>query len=401
MSDKQRRPRILFMAEAVTLAHVARPLVLAQALDAARYEIHFACAPGYEFCFGDVDFSRWPIQSIPSEQFLKALASGSRPYDGATLARYVEEDLSLMDSIHPDLVVGDFRLSLAVSAPLRHIKLATITNAHWSPYSPMKRFPLPDHPLSRLLGAGLGTRLFHMLQGPIFEYHARPLNALRRSHGLPPLGDLRHAYTWGDHALYADVPGLVPTRAVPTNHHYIGPILWSPQVDLPMWWPDLPEDRPCVYVTLGSSGQADLLPMVIDTLRELSVTTLVATAGRVEIEPSPGVFVARYLPGALAARRADLVICNGGSASAYQALSEGVPVLGIPSNLDQHLTMAWIEQAGAGLTVRDTKEAGLRRAIQYGLHTPSLKDSAARIAEEFSLFPAGERFAKLTESWLN
>ena len=36
------KPRILFVAEAVTLAHVARPAVLAQSLDRDVYEVFFA-----------------------------------------------------------------------------------------------------------------------------------------------------------------------------------------------------------------------------------------------------------------------------------------------------------------------------------------------------------------------
>jgi UDP:flavonoid glycosyltransferase YjiC (YdhE family) len=45
------RIKILFFAEAVTLAHVGRPIALAQSLDPARFDVHVACADGYEFCF--------------------------------------------------------------------------------------------------------------------------------------------------------------------------------------------------------------------------------------------------------------------------------------------------------------------------------------------------------------
>ncbi len=62
--------------------------------------------------------------------------------------------------------------------------------------------------------------------------------------------------------------------------------------------------------------------------------------------------VADYLPGDLAARHARLVVTNGGSSSGYQALAEGKPVLGLPSNLDQYLAMTAIEKAGAGRLVR-------------------------------------------------
>src|SRR5690606_21714330 len=43
-----RRPRILFVAEAVTLAHVARPMMLAQRLDPARYDVSLATDGRYD-----------------------------------------------------------------------------------------------------------------------------------------------------------------------------------------------------------------------------------------------------------------------------------------------------------------------------------------------------------------
>jgi len=390
---KPGRQRILFVAEAVTLAHVARPLVLAQALDPERFEVHFACAEGNEFVFRGTHFRRWPIHSIPSTRFLHALATGARLYDYATLAGYVEEELRLLERVRPALVVGDFRLSLAVSAPLRQVPYAALTNAHWSPYS-ISPFPLPEHPLGELLGVPVATALFRLARPLVFAYHAHPLNALRRSHGLAPIGDLRHVYTHGDYTLFLDVPGLVPTSPLPANHRYIGPVLWSPEGELPAWWERLPADRPCIYVTLGSSGNVGLLPMVVDALTSMDVNVLVATAGRTDIAiRAKNVWVADYLPGSRAARRSALVIC-GGSATAYQALAEGKPVLGIPSNMDQYLTMGCIQRAGAGLLVRAGRatKARLREATERLVTEAAFTTAATSLAAEFSRHPAPERF---------
>ena len=109
------------------------------------------------------------------------------------------------------------------------------------------------------LGVRLGQLAFTLARPLAFALHARPLNTVRREHGLPALGhDLRHSYTWGDHTLYADIPELFTTQALPPNHHFLGPILWSPTVPEPEWWSALPSERPIVYVTLGSSGRSDL-----------------------------------------------------------------------------------------------------------------------------------------------
>lgn len=110
-----RRRRILFVAEAVTLAHVVRPFALAQSLDPSRYEVHFACDPRYNQLLGPLPFRHHAIHTIPSERFFGNLTQG-RFYAMRTLRKYVEADLRVLDEIAPDLVVGDLRISLS-SAP--------------------------------------------------------------------------------------------------------------------------------------------------------------------------------------------------------------------------------------------------------------------------------------------
>lgn len=395
--------RVLFVAEAVTLAHVTRPMVLARALDTARHEIHFACAPGYESFLADAPFTRWPLWSIPPQQFLEALAHGRPLYDQPTLERYIEADFEVLDAVKPDLVVADFRLSLAVSAAVRKIPYAALTNAHWSPYSSLGPLPLPEHPLARAMGVTAATLMFRAVSPLVFARHALPINRLRRRHGLSPLGDLRHAYTHGDFTLYADTPGLVPTANLPANHLYLGPVLWSPKLDLPAWWAELPQDQPLVYVTLGSSGQAALLPEIVEVLAQLPLVAAVATAGRVAADAlRPGVRAAAYLPGQEAARRSQLVICNGGSATVYQALAEGVPVLGIASNMDQHLTMQAVRLAGAGILLRAGKvdRRTLRHAVQELLASSACRLAAGRVAAEFARFDAASRFSTFVDTAL-
>ena len=102
--SRARRKRILFVAEAVTLAHVSRPFVLAQSLDPLEFEVHFACASQFDFVFTKASFQRRKINSISPESFLRALATGSRLYSRRTLCRYVEEDLELIRMVRPDVI---------------------------------------------------------------------------------------------------------------------------------------------------------------------------------------------------------------------------------------------------------------------------------------------------------
>lgn len=394
---------ILFIAEAVTLAHLARPLALALGLDPARYEIVVACDPRCRWLTDKYPLDVRPIASISGEAFLRALAWGRPVYSAAMLRAYVGDDLRLLGEVRPDLVVGDFRLSLSVSARIAGVPYMTISNGYWSPYVGM-RYPVPSLPITRFAPLPLASLLFNLVRPLAFSLHARPLNTVRREYGLPSLGaDLRRTYTDADWVAYADLPGLFPMQRAPANHRSIGPIVWAPPVEPSEWWQSLSTDRPLIYVTMGSSGRASLLPAVLASLAPLAVTVVAATAGN----PIPGEVprncrVAAYLPGDEMARRAALVICNGGSPTTQQALTAGVPVLGIAENLDQFLNMTGIEQAGAGLTLRVDRfdPAHLRRDVQRLLAEPAFADAAGRIAKACAALDVRGSFSELVDEIL-
>ena len=399
-----RRPKVLFFAEAVTLAHVARPLTLARGLDPARYEVAFASAPRYEGFWGDLQPRVRPIRSISGAEFLDALARGNPLYSAATLRGYVEEDLEVIREVRPDVIVGDFRLSLSVSARLAGVPYLTITNAYWSPYA-RQRFPLPELPMVRRLGLPLARALFSAVRPLAFALHTIPLNRVRREYGLPSLGaDLRRIYTDADLTLYADVPEMIPTFGLPPNHRYLGPILWSPEVATPRWWGEVIPDNPLIYVNLGSSGPAGLLPVVLDGLADLPVTVIAATLGRPLPRAAPeNARTAEYLPGEAAAARARLVICNGGSPATHQALAVGVPILGIPSNMDQHLNLESVRRLGAGEWVRSDRASAdaLRAAARCILDDPQYAQEAARLAEIFTRYDAAARFLVILDELIS
>ena len=379
--------RVLFFAEAVTLAHVARPIALAEGLDRELYDVHLAHHPRYRSLLGELDVTEHEITSISPQQFMEALAGGELLYDQQTLESYVEEDLRVIAAVRPQVIVGDFRLSLAVSAKLAGVPYIALSNAYWSPYC-KQSYIVPELPFTRFLGPKLAQIVFSAVRPLVFALHCRPMNRLRRSHGLDSLGhDLREVYTHADYTLYADVPEMFNMPELPANHRFIGPIVWSPRLPLPDWWQELPETASIVYVTLGSSGQAHLLPTLINALGQLDITALVSTAGA-DIPGSvpDNVYLAEYLPGEEVVKKSSLVICNGGSPTTHQALIHGVPVLGLAGNLDQYLNMSACVQVGVGRLLRagtaDTAE--LIDVVGQMLVDTAHRQAAEGLAKKFS-----------------
>lgn len=405
MTTHPTRKKILFIAEAVTLAHVGRMLSLAQSLDPQFFDVQVACDPRYQQAIGTPSVHVRGIRSIPAEQFFHALDSGKPIYAKQDLIRYVEDDLALLKDFQPNVVVGDFRLSLAASARLAGVPYISVTNAYWSPYAQV-RYVVPDIPPTRIFGVAIAQKIFDLVRPLAFAQHAAPINGMLKHFKLPTLpADLRHAYTNGDLTLYSDIPELVQTTSLPANHQFLGPIQWSPNAPPPAWWSQIPRNKPIVYLNFGSSGNSDQLTEILVKLSQLPVTIIAASAGKTRpTYIAENLFMTDYLPGDQATALATLVICNGGSPTCYQALAAGKPIIGVPANLDQFLNMSLVESAQAGLCLRNGRNiaARLSEATQNLLSDHRFTDHATRLKRSIEAYHPADLFqqqlAELTKT---
>ena len=400
MSHTPKR-KILFVGEAVTLAHVVRPLTLARSLDRSGYEIIFASDSRYCNIVGDIEFDQEEIFTIPNDYFLNAIVNGKTGYTYEILEKYVQNDLSVIKATDPDIIVGDFRLSLMISCKLASKRYINITNAYWSPHSVIDYFPIPEHPFSKKFGIKFSEKFFNMFSRLIFSMINSPWNRLLKKYNLPSVGsDIRNVFSQGDFVVYADIPDLYSLKEnIPFSQRFIGPVLWAPEVNFPDWWGNIPFDKKVVYVNLGSSGNKDIIPIVCKILNQLSLIGIIAlTGGKQSGIRSNNLFFADYLPGDQVAEFSDLVICNGGSPTTYQALSKGVPVLGLVTNMDQCLNMHYLENYGIGLMMRNwaISEKGLKLCINKLLAEKKYRRKAVQFQTRiFEYCDSREHFSTL------
>lgn len=394
--------RILFIGEAVTLSHVVRPLVLARAAARAGHHVVFAFDGRFNAILGELPFRTMTLVSaFPPDSAARRLKLTAPVFDVAILDSYVQEDLRLFSLFQPDLVVGDMRQSLAISARLAGIPYAAIMNAHWSPFSDEPVIPAA-HPLNGILDRRSFETVFRGLYPIGSAFYTLPSNSVRAKYGLPVISfDIRDLFTDADHVLHPDAPSIAPTKGAPRAHRHIGPIPWSASTPLPEWWEAVPRDRPVVAVNLGSSGEPDLLEAVVAGLRAHGATVILATAGRTAIESRPpGLFATNYLPADAAAERADLVVCSGGCMPVHPILVAGRPILSLPSNLDQLMTARMFTRLGVGAHIeeeRTVSAASIRTLASRILSQPRYTESAARYGADLSAMDAGSEFLRLLD----
>lgn len=355
---------------------------------------------GKEFIFNGTNFVHHSLSSKPSEEMLAAMSSGDLLYDYPTLKRYATEDAALINQVNPDLVVSDMRWFAPFNARLAGIPCMLIQNSCWSPKANPRIIPLPefmiDYFMVRIFGEHLTERIGLKMLPLIMRKHIAPLNRLLDEYGFPKFHDFFAALTTADYVLYADTPQLVPIQDLPTNHHYLGPILWQPDLPPPKWWDKIPTDRPIVYVALGSSGHNELLPAILSVLAVRPVTVLAAAPAHFS---SDRVFASPFFPYDEAARRAAIVIGNGGTGIVYQAVKAGVPGLGIVTNIDQLMTMARVERQGCGIMLRSSRanETTVAACVDKLLGNSSYKQAALRLQKSAQEMDSGKMFVEIVE----
>jgi UDP:flavonoid glycosyltransferase YjiC (YdhE family) len=389
------KKRILFIGEGVTLSHIIRPVFLAQSLDKENYEIVFACDKRYRALIENAGFPWVELPSMSTEEFNKRLSTGEPVYTHDRLEQYLLDERELFEKTKPNLIVGDFRISLGISSRLAKIPYVCLINAYWSPFSKRNESPFPELPIAKALGPQLGEILFRIFSPIGFSLHYRDFNKICRQYGLETVKTIQEMYSQGTWTLYPDVPQIAPSENLPNTHKYLGPICELPNMVHPEWWGKWPENKPLIYLSLGSSGNISILTLIKDVLKKMEVTVIFTTSGRASSANMPeNFFVTDYVSGLEVAKVAQLFITNGGSGSVYQGLSDGVPVLGFPTNMDQFFVMEQIVELGAGKLIRPslaTKNT-VSAAIHELLAENKYRQSAQNLSQQIVQFDPGEIF---------
>jgi len=386
------------------MTHFTRPAVLAAALDPAEWDVFLWAPKRYHRLLAESHYTLGDLHTLDPALFLDSLAKGRRLYTTEMLRQYVQDDTRLFKEIRPDFIIGDWRLSLCISAPLNRVPFASIFNAYWSPF---RKQPVivPGISSTSWIPLQIQEPLYAVARPFIYAYHAKPVNDVRRFFGLPPLSnDLRAIYTAGDLTLYPDIPELVPVMPRPESHQFIGPCSWTPAIAKPSWWQKVMQDpAPKIFISMGSSGPVTVIPCLLEILSKMPVIVILTTSGRDIGKTAANVYTADLLPYEETVRHSTVVISHGGMGGIYPALAAATPMLAIPNNIDNLLSTAVLEESGAGLGIRAEKASAqnLRNAIERLRYEPAFKKRAEEWAVIMKGYDSKKIFSQTLRGWFS
>jgi UDP:flavonoid glycosyltransferase YjiC (YdhE family) len=294
----------------------------------------------------------------------------------------IQSDLSAIRRHAPDVVVGDMHWSLSAAARLCSVPYVSVVNATWTRYFDHKLEAFDGHLLTRLLGRSSATRLLPAFKQVALWWWAMPYRARKNRMPRRPRVKTLLDVIEGDLTLLADVPEFCPTANTPASVRYVGPILWEPPHPPPTWLDRLDPERQTVYLSLGSTGGSHLAETARTVLDDPRFQVIMTTGRQVDAASLPASWhVTDYAPGALLMSRAHVSLNHGGNGTIYQALAAGIPVVGVPSHVDQQVQMQLCERAGVGVgvPVRGLTPVALREALHRVLEEPLYRENAQRL----------------------
>lgn len=290
-------------------------------------------------------------------------------YSDDELRAYVLAEAEYFRAHGITTAVTGFALTTTISTQLAGIRLVSEHSASWVP--PM-------------FGRG---RLWNRV-----KFYCGGFNRVARELGVPGIPSLA-ALVLGDLTLVTEDPIVLGVSAEEiaawrpgrgyrpsTRLRVTGPLFAHLPIPVP---PEvdafLDGPGPLVYVAITSSPPS-LIRAVVRALRPLKARILIAgTIHDLTDLNDDRTLVAGVLPSHLIMPRADLAITAGGQGSVQTAMAAGIPLLGLPLQIEQDLNVTLLERLGAARKL-SPRQAGTPRLTE--LARSLLTDSAHRDAAQ-------------------
>ncbi len=408
--------RVLFLPINV-LSSVTRQIACARAFREKGYTVHFAGEGSYLDMAAEEGFPVHELLSMNVERLLTRLRTIEKnltsflqftkwAWNELDLERFVQQEVALFQQIRPSMIISEERVSAVLSAKIVECPHGSLRNAYRTAYSVFPLMDMSDTIVARVIPdpGRAQLRLLKVFSRPFLWR----MNRLLRSYGIREPMSFEDYIESDDLVFLCDVPEFSPAGILPPSYHYVGPLFWEKGGNRPSWLNDLSSSDQIVYVSLGSTGTPELLEVIVNSLRgrgyKLVVTCGIPESGGQEMEFGDGVYVERFMDVGPVLEKAFAVLCHAGNGTVYQALAAGVPVIGIPTHLEQRFNAQRLEAMGLGknLDLKMLKACPemILTAMEEIRNDRFLQDSIRRFQKRIMGFHAAGRVAELTEAYL-
>lgn len=230
------------------------------------------------------------------------------------------------------------------------------------------------------------------------EIPARPFNVLGKKYRLKKFNNFIEVLE-GDYTLLADIPQWVGLPKVRPNLHYIGPLVYKSNKEIPQEITEMPKDEPIVYFAMGSSGKAKLVAEIIEGFSDRGYRVIAPVKSHVrdlDVRIPPNVLVTGFVPAHKVNAMADISVIHGGQNTVMQACLAGTPIVGVGMHPEQQANLDACVRKGFAirLSKKTITASGVLEAIDKLLSDNRAKEEVRKFQKELMKWDGPANAAK-------
>lgn len=374
---------ILFLPYAHQLGTTFGLLELASIFQSLGDNIVFAGEGPYISLAKQMGFKTEKLIEVDFDRYRKVIDSGNINFhDEKSLNVHLPLELALMKKIKPDLVVTQARTSTILSCTILDIPYISLTVSFLTEYYDLP-YEIPEtfslYPLTKLplLGSimNANAKRFVIMKA---KQAARAYNKVLVKYKLPKIKSMYDAYAGSYLTLIPESRLLFPINGLAPKDKFIftGPLQNRTDIHpIPDWIGKVKkEDGKFIYLSMGTSSNK-LYPYMLKRLagifgnsNDVFIITNSCNLLHKELSLPSNVFLTTTAPARIMMNLADITICHGGKGTIYDSILNRVPILGIPQQAEQEISLRRIKKLGLGdyvlsKKIPDLTDAQLRTKI--------------------------------------
>ena len=284
--------------------------------------------------------------------------------DGLLNEKIVEKVISqyvqIVKMFKPNVLVGDTNLLASVVARKMNIPIVQIVQSTY-------------HPINGKLiwWENTDERLMPPRAALLF-------NPILEKMGLEPVKRAEELLK-GELYIIPSIPDIEPMPMDEKTFH-VGALTAPGKNDyIPLWFRDINNRHPLVYVTIGGGaghvGNKSFFSTVIKAFNNEDIQVVISAGGKITPNKCPAlsqnIRLLKWVPGNLLISRADLIIFHGGFSTMMESIDCGKPAIALPFHSEQEGNGRRLEQVGCGCVVKMSRDSykQVKSKWKYGTYS--------------------------------
>jgi hypothetical protein len=389
---------LIFAVAGYNLAETGRMLEIAKACK-DKFKIIFASYGGqYEHFIEEACFELKKMEPRLTKEKLDRLRVVLSGETLNTVGYLTEEELRLrvpneiefFKKIRPAAVLTGWCLSVTIST--RAAVVPFVNGLHSTSITEYYKAGLQTWPdrldftfLRQLFGKEklqkwFNKRILHA------KWVLKPYNTIGKKYGLKEFNHFLELIE-GDHTLLADIPEWVNLPEIRPNFHFIGPLPFKSNMDVPKEVSEIQTNKPIIYFAMGSSGKPKIIAEIIEGFRDKPYCVIAPVKAHIkglDVRIPSNVLVTGFVPAHKVNPVADISVIHGGQNTVMQACLAGTPIVGIGMHPEQQANLDACVRKGFAIRLNKYKltASAVLEAIDKLLHDKKAKEEVVKFQKQ-------------------